>query len=237
MIVIPSVDLMRGQCVQLVGGKPGTGKEYGDPMEISRKWISQGATCLHLIDLDAAIGTGDNTEKILRIIGETNVETEVGGGIRSLERAKELIDGGADRVIIGTAAVENPELVDRLIEKFGGERVMVALDSRSGRVMLRGWQKTAEMTPLELGLEFERRGVGYFLYTNVDVEGRMKGAALDEVRRLTRKIKTPIYASGGIGSLDDIIGLKQAGAAGAVVGMALYEGRFKLKDAMKVAGQ
>jgi len=235
LIVIPSIDLMRGRCVQLIGGKPGTGKVYGEPLEIALRWTGEGARYLHVIDLDAALGTGDNLDKIIEILSAVDVGVQVGGGIRSIERADEILGAGAERIILGTAAVKNPGMVRKLIEKAGGKRVMVALDSRSGKVAVEGWQRKTEKDPLELGLEFERMGVGSLLYTNVDVEGTMRGVVLDEIMNLTRSLRTPIYASGGIGGLEDIRALKKTGVEGAVVGMALYEGRFTLKEAMEAA--
>ncbi|MEM2875068.1 MAG: 1-(5-phosphoribosyl)-5-[(5-phosphoribosylamino)methylideneamino]imidazole-4-carboxamide isomerase [Candidatus Hadarchaeales archaeon] len=233
--MIPSIDLMRGRCVQLIGGRPESGKTYGDPVEVALRWEAKGARYLHVIDLDAAMGRGDNLKRIVEILSVVSIGVEVGGGVRSYERADEILGAGADRVIIGTAAVKNPELVRELVKKAGGNRVMVALDSRSGKVTIEGWQRESNRTPLELGLEFERMGVGSFLFTNVDVEGTMEGVVLESVRELVRNLRTPVYASGGIGGLDDILALKRVGVQGAIVGMALYEGRFTLKQAMEVA--
>lgn len=236
MLVIPSVDIRRGRCVQLVGGKPESEQVYGDPVERAQRWVAEGASYLHVIDLDAAMGTGDNFESVAEVLANVGVGVEVGGGVRTLERANELLGIGAERVILGTAAVKNPELVRQLVEMSGGERVVVALDSRSGRVTIEGWRAQTEKTALQLAKEFERMGVGSLLYTSVDVEGRMRGIAARETQELVGAVKIPVFASGGVGTLDDVRIARETGAAGLVVGMALYERKFTLREAMEVAG-
>lgn len=236
MLVIPGVDILKGRCVQLVGGRPETERVYGDPVEQAQRWVAEGASYLHVIDLDAAMGTGDNFESVAEVLANVRVGVEVGGGIRTFERANELLGIGAERVILGTAAVKNPELVKQLVELAGGERVMVALDSRSGRVTIEGWRAQTEKTAVQLAKEFERMGVGSLLYTGVDVEGRMSGLAARETQELVGAVKIPVFASGGVGSLDDVRVARETGAAGLVVGMALYERKFTLREAMEVAG-
>jgi phosphoribosylformimino-5-aminoimidazole carboxamide ribotide isomerase len=236
LIVIPSVDIMKGRCVQLVGGKPGSGRTYGDPVDMAQRWVEEGASYLHVIDLDAAMGTGDNIKSVAEVINNVGVGVEVGGGIRTLERAREILEIGADRVILGTAAVKEPELVKELVKSVGGARVMVALDSRSGKVTIEGWQAQTEKTAPRLAKQFEGMGVRSLLYTIVDVEGRMGGIAVRETRELVKAVKIPVFASGGVGTLEDVKAAREAGAAGLVVGMALYERKFKLREAMEVAG-
>jgi len=222
--------------VQLVGGKPESERVYGDPVERAQWWVAEGASYLHVIDLDAAMGTGDNFESVAEVLANVGVGVEVGGGVRTLERANELLEIGAEKVILGTVAVRNPGLVEELVGLAGGERVMVALDSRSGRVTIEGWRAQTEKTALQLAKEFERMGVGSLLYTSVDVEGRMSGIAARETRELMSAVKIPVFASGGVGTLDDVRIARETGAAGLVVGMALYERKFTLKEAMEVAG-
>jgi len=235
MNVIPSVDIMRGRCVQLVGGRPGTGKEYGDPVEVAQRWVSEGARCLHIVDLDAAMGAGDNFERVAEVLASVRIDTQVGGGIRTVERACELLGIGATRVILGTAAVKNPKMVGELVKLAGGTRIVVALDIKSGKVAIEGWRTQTEKTALEFAKEFERMGVGALLFTNVDIEGKMAGIAASEIRKLVSAVRIPVLASGGVGSLDDVRVAKEAGAAGLVLGMALYEGKFTLKQAMEVS--
>jgi phosphoribosylformimino-5-aminoimidazole carboxamide ribotide isomerase len=222
--------------VQLVGGRLGTGKEYGDPVDVAQRWVSEGARCLHIVDLDAAMGAGDNFERVAEVLASVRVNTQVGGGIRTVERACELLGIGATRVILGTAAVKNPKMVGELVELAGGARVVVALDIRSGKVAIEGWRTQTERTVLELAKEFERMGVGALLFTSVDIEGKMAGVAAGEIRKLVSAVKIPVLAAGGVGSLDDVRVAKEAGAASLVVGMALYEGKFTLEQAMEVGG-
>ena len=236
MLVIPSVDIRRGRCAQLVGGKPETERVYGDPVELAQRWVAEGASYLHLVDLDAAMGVGDNFTKVAEVLANVRVGVEVGGGIRTLKRANEFLGIGADRVILGTAAVRNPELVRELVGLAGGARVMVALDSRSGKVAVEGWKEQTEKSVLQLAREFERMGVESLLFTSIDVEGTMRGVAAREIGELVKAVRIPVFASGGVGSLDDVRIAREAGAAGLVIGMALYEKRFTLKQAMEVAG-
>ena len=235
-MVIPSIDIRRGRCVQLVGGKPETERVYGDPVDFAQRWVAEGASCLHLVDLDAAMGTGDNFVRVAEVLANVRVCTQVGGGIRTFERASELLGIGAHRVILGTAAVKDPGLVRKLVEVAGGERVMVALDSRSGKVTIEGWKTDTKRTPLELAREFERVGVGSLLFTNVDREGSMQGVGAREIEKIVWSVKVPVYVSGGVGSLDDVRAVRESGAIGLVVGIALYERRFTLGQAIEVAG-
>jgi len=222
--------------VQLVGGMPGTGKEYGDPVEVAQRWVAEGANYLHIIDLDAAMGIGDNFEQVAEVLANARVNAQVGGGIRTIGRACEFLGIGADRVILGTAAVKNPELVKELVELAGGARVVVALDAKVGKVAIEGWRTQTDKSVFGAAKEFERMGVGALLFTSVDVEGKMAGVAVDEIRKLVGAVKIPVLASGGVGSLDDVFMVKEAGAAGLIVGMALYESKFTLKQAMEAGG-
>lgn len=235
LLVIPSIDIMRGACVQMIGGKPGTEKVYGEPVELAKRWAAEGAECLHVIDLDAAMGSGDNLSKVAEVLASAGVQVQVGGGVRSLERACELLELGADRVIIGTAAVSDPELVKALVKMVGGARVLVAIDSRGGKVVVKGWKQKTDVSPMGLAGKFEQMGVGGLLFTSVDVEGGMSGAAVQETRELAEAVGIPVIAAGGVGSLEDVLAIKEAGAAGLVVGMALYEKKFTLAQALEVA--
>ncbi len=237
MLVIPSIDIHRGKCVKWVRGQPGTGKVIGDPVEVAMKWIHEGATWLHVVDLDAARGEGDNFNRVVEILASVGglARVQVGGGIRTKERAFELLGVGADRVILGTLATENAELLREIVEKAGKERVMVALDSSRGRVVRRGWKEKTEFSPLELARGFERLGVG-ILYTEVDTEGTQAGLRSKLASELIRSVRVPVFLAGGIATLEDIRRARDWGAAGVILGMALYEGRFTLREAQEVAG-
>ncbi|MEM2250629.1 MAG: 1-(5-phosphoribosyl)-5-[(5-phosphoribosylamino)methylideneamino]imidazole-4-carboxamide isomerase [Candidatus Hadarchaeales archaeon] len=235
MLIIPAVDISQGRCVQLVEGKIETAKIYGDPVEWAKNWQREGAKCLHVVDLDAALGLGDNLGKILEILSEIKIPVQVGGGIRTLERAKSLIMAGAKRLAVGTIAIRNPELLDALISEFGGKKLVIAIDSRRGKIAVEGWQKTVDLSPQETVKNFEKKGVWGFLFTCVDVEGKMSGVDIEETRKLVSLTNLPVIASGGVGNLDDIRKLKSTGVYGVIIGKALYDGRFSLQEAMEVA--
>ena len=190
---------------------------------------------LHLIDLDGAIeGQRLNSSIIESIVKKFNVETQIGGGIRSKEDAAALLALGADRVILGTAAVNNPSLVEELSHEFGSELIMVALDSKNGKVTTHGWAKRSSFTAVELGRKFEELGAGSILFTDINTEGLLKGVNPVPTKELVEALNIPVIASGGITTLSDIEVIKRTGASGVVVGAALYVGKFTLKEALEM---
>ncbi len=240
--VIPAVDMRNGKCVQLVQGVPGSEMiSLDDPGEVASGWVEQGATTLHLIDLDGAIeGVRKNApiiEKIVHDLHPAGVGVQVGGGIRSFEDAGKLLDLGTDRIILSTAALNDPRLVKRLAEEYGGERVMIALDAKDGKVSIEGWKKQSEYTPVELGVRFESLGAGSLLFTNIDSEGLMKGIDVRPTAELVRSVNIPVIASGGVTTVEDIISLSKIGASGVVVGSALYTGKFTFQEALEAIKQ
>ncbi|WP_336362389.1 1-(5-phosphoribosyl)-5-[(5-phosphoribosylamino)methylideneamino]imidazole-4-carboxamide isomerase [Halalkalicoccus salilacus] len=231
--VIPAVDMQDGEVVQLVQGERGTGRRYGDPAEAARRWIDEGARTLHLVDLDGAFeGERRNApaiEAILGTVGE-DAEIQLGGGIRSAGDAIDLLERGVDRVILGTAAVEDPEIVGEISDEY--ERsVTVSLDAKDGEVVVSGWTEGTGLDPADAAERYEGLGAGAILFTNVDVEGRLEGVRTEPVRRIAEAVSIPVIASGGVASVEDVRALKEAGAAAVVVGTALYEGRFTLAEA------
>jgi phosphoribosylformimino-5-aminoimidazole carboxamide ribotide isomerase len=231
--VIPAVDVRDGQAVQLVGGERHSGNEYGDPVVAAERWVEQGARTLHLVDLDGAFeGERANAAAIERIVETIDVPVQFGGGIRTASDARDLLDRGVDRVILGTAAVENPEFVAEISETHP-DSVVVSLDARGGEVVVSGWTEGTGLDPTTAAAEYEQRGAGAILFTDVDVEGRLDGVQTDPVRRLVDAVEIPVVASGGVATIDDIRALRDAGASAAVVGSALYEGRFTLDDAIE----
>ncbi len=237
--VIPAIDLKGGMVVQLVQGVPGTEMvSIEDSLAVARDFVEQGAKTLHIIDLDGALsGDRKNARIVEDIIHNFNVKTEVGGGIRDYETAKYLLGMGVTRVILGTAAVRDPELVLRLSKDFGPEAVMVSLDSREGKVLVEGWKASSGRSTADMAHILEKKGAGSILYTNVDVEGLLKGVKTAPVKDLVASVGIPVIASGGITTLDDIVTIKNTGAAGIVIGSALYKNLFTLRQAIKIAGE
>lgn len=235
MLVIPAVDIRGGECVQLVGGKSSTGGEYGDPVRSAIRWEEEGASCIHVVDLDAAMGEGDNLGKVAEILANVNTEVQVGGGIRTVERGCEILGIGADRIILGTAAAENPDILRKLVEKAGSESVMAALDVRDNKLAVEGWKEEVGENFLERAKKLEGMGVGGFLFTNVNVEGKMTGLNPEPIRELVDSVETPVIAAGGVKSISDVRKAKEAGASGLVIGTALYEGEISLGEAMEVS--
>jgi phosphoribosylformimino-5-aminoimidazole carboxamide ribotide isomerase len=230
--VIPAVDMQDGQVVQLVGGERGTETEYGEPVEAATEWIEAGAETLHLVDLDGAFeGERANDAAIEAIIEACDVELQLGGGIRTVDDATGLLSRGIDRVILGTAAVENPEVVERISQSHPGT-VVVSLDAKDGEVVVSGWTEGTGLDPAEAATRYERLGAGAILFTDVDVEGQLEGVRTEPVERLADAVDIPVIASGGVASIDDIRALKGAGASAVVVGSALYEGEFTLDEAI-----
>ncbi len=233
VLVIPAVDLMKGRCVRLIQGDPERVKVYfEDPTEPVRMFEEEGAELIHVVDLDAAIGLGENLEAIRRIRETSSVDIEVGGGIRSLQRAEILLNLGINKVIFGTVCVRNPEVVKEAVRKFGSNRVIGAIDAREGKVAIEGWRLLSEMSYLELAHSLEDIGVGALLFTSVSADGTLSGPALERTRKIVQSVKVPVIASGGVSNLKDLRELSEIGVWGAIVGTALYEGRFTLREAL-----
>jgi phosphoribosylformimino-5-aminoimidazole carboxamide ribotide isomerase len=229
--VVPAVDVQDGQVVQLVGGERGTGRTYGDPVEAAQGWEEEGARTLHLVDLDGAFeGERANASAIERVVAATSADVQVGGGIRTAADAVSLLEGGVDRVILGTAAVENPDIVSTIAERFP-DGVIVSLDSRDGEVVVSGWTEGTGLDPAEAAARFVDAGAAGILFTDVDVEGQMEGVRGEEVRRVVEAADAPVIASGGVATIEDVRTVHDAGAAAVVVGTALYEGAFTLAEA------
>jgi len=235
--VIPAVDIEDGRAVQLVGGERDSATEYGDPIEAAERWVDAGAQTLHLVDLDGAFdGERENETAIERIVETVEIPVQLGGGIRTAADARGLLDSGIDRVILGTAALENPDLVADIDDTHPG-RVVVSLDAEGGEVVVSGWTEGTGIDPAEAAAEYAEHGAGGILFTDVDTEGRLAGVDAERVRRVAEAVDIPVVASGGVGKLEDIHTLREAGASSVVVGSALYEGRFTLGEAIESVEQ
>ncbi|MDH5712758.1 MAG: 1-(5-phosphoribosyl)-5-[(5-phosphoribosylamino)methylideneamino]imidazole-4-carboxamide isomerase [Candidatus Bathyarchaeota archaeon] len=235
MLVIPAVDVMQAKCVRLVKGDPTKMKVYFDnPVEAASRWADQGAKLVHLVDLDAAIGIGQNIETIGKIVKDIPVKTQVGGGIRTLEKAGKLFRLGAYRVIFGTACILNSTLLEEAVHRFGSDRVAAAVDTTGkGKVAFHGWRTRSEVDYLDLARSVELMKVGAIIFTSVSVDGTLKGPPIERIRRVVSAVRTPVVASGGIGNLEDLVNVARTGVEGAIVGTALYEEKFTLKQAME----
>jgi phosphoribosylformimino-5-aminoimidazole carboxamide ribotide isomerase len=231
--VVPAVDVEDGEVVQLVGGERGTGTTYGDPVEAAERWVDAGARTLHLVDLDGAFdGERRNADAIAAVVDTVgdDVAVQAGGGIRTDEDARSLLSAGVDRIVLGTAAVEEPAIVERLAADHP-DGVVVSLDASQGEVVVEGWTEGTGLDPAEAARRYADLGVAAVLFTDVDREGSMDGVRVEAVRRVVAATDVPVIASGGVASLADVEALADAGAAAVVVGTALYEGEFTLREA------
>jgi len=235
MKIFPAVDILDGRCVQLVQGKRERATFFGEPLSCARRWLSEGADSLHVINLDGAFGNaGSNAAMIRNLIADTGVSVQLGGGIRTPEDARGWLDTGVERIILGTLAIREPGIICSLSDEFGRERIMAGVDAKGGQITIEGWQKEAG-DYISWARKFEELGAGSLLYTNVDVEGLEQGVQYPPVKILLEQVRIPVTVAGGISGVEDIYGLREIGVYGAVLGSALYSGRIRLKDALEAA--
>jgi phosphoribosylformimino-5-aminoimidazole carboxamide ribotide isomerase len=234
MEVIPAIDLRGGRCVRLYQGDFGQETVYSeDPLAVARQWQEQGASRLHLVDLDgAAQGEPVNLEIIAAIVAQSEIPVQVGGGVRSSSTAEKLLSIGVERVVIGTAAVRNPDLVRQLCQDGGSPRVVVAVDARDGLVAVQGWLEKTSVTAVELGKHMAELGVERLLYTDISRDGTLSEPNFSANAQLVESTGLAILASGGVASLDHITELAKIGAEGVIVGRALYTGDLELPEAI-----
>ena len=237
MEVIPAIDLRLGLCVRLFQGDYQQETVFSDePVSVALAWQEQGAPRLHLVDLDgAAGGVPVNLEVITSIIHNLTIPVQIGGGIRDLATAESLLSAGADRVVIGTAAVENPSLVEDLCQKHGSQRVVIAVDAKDGLVAIKGWLESTEVKAQDLVEQMALLGVRRILYTDISRDGTLTEPNFEANADLVRTTDMAVLASGGIATLDHVRRLADTGAEGAILGRALYTEAFSLRDAIAVA--
>jgi phosphoribosylformimino-5-aminoimidazole carboxamide ribotide isomerase len=237
MILYPAVDILDGQAVRLTKGDFERKTVYRDsPLEAARSWVEEGARFLHVVDLDGArTGTPQNLEHVEAITSELSVPVQLGGGLRTLPAVRNALRAGVERVILGTAAYTDVDFLDDVLGAFR-ERVIVSVDTRNGNVSTSGWQTTTQMPADSVIERLQNRGVRSFVYTNVDRDGMLEGPDLDEVKRIAAVVRGRFIYSGGIGKIDDLVGLaalRQVNLGGVIVGKALYEGRFTIGEAQQ----
>jgi len=224
MIAYAAIDLRGGRVVQLVGGRPEAERvSLPDPVAVARRWAEAGFQWLHVVDLDAALGHGNNREAISQILRAVDLPVQVGGGVRDDDVAAELLDAGAARIVVGTRAVEDPAWLEALAARHPG-RVVVAADTRDGVILTRGWTEGTGLEATSLLRRLDPLPLAGVLVTDVGREGRMAGADVERFTTLVAATRHPLLASGGIRGLDDLRALARCGAAGAVLGMSLYTG-------------
>lgn len=234
MIAIPAVDLRDGACVQLVGGSFAHEKvRLDNPVEVARSWEHYGFHRLHVVDLDAATGRGSNLPVVRSLLFDSGIPIQVGGGVRSDELVEELLEAGASRVIVGTRAIEEPEWIAELAARHPGE-IIVACDVRERHVTTRGWEHTLPLDILDVLEELNALPLGGLLVTAVHREGQMQGTDLPLMEDVAEASNFPVFASGGITTMQDLRALEHRGMAGVVIGMALYTGAL---DPVVVAGE
>lgn len=239
MRIIPAIDIRGGRAVRLLRGARGTETVYGDnPVATALEWQRQGAEWLHLVDLDGAFSEkSDNRLVVEEVLKRLDIPVQVGGGVRTIDDFRCLVEGGAERVVIGTAAIEEPAVViDSL--SLAPERVVIGVDVRDGQVAVRGWEVESGETPCEFGLRWRDRGVLSFLFTDIQRDGSLEGPNIHALRDFCRCIGAGVIASGGVSRLEDLNHLSELeneGVEAAIVGKALYEGAFTLAEAMAAA--
>ena len=234
MEVIPAIDVRAGSCVRLKQGDFSRETSYGDdPVEMANHWRDGGATRLHVVDLDGArAGRPEQFALIADLIRAVDgLPVQVGGGVRRLDDVSAYIEAGADRVILGSAAIKDQETVVKACSRYPG-RIVVALDARDGRITVEAWHQVSEVDALELAEELEAAGAPRFLYTDVDRDGMLGGPNLERLGALVQRIASPVIASGGVGTIAHLRAVEAAGAEGCIVGTALYEGAFTLPEAL-----
>jgi len=250
MIVYPAIDLHAGRCVRLRQGEAAEETIYGDdPVAVAHRWASEGAEWLHIVNLDGAFdgmlrleetGTGGAISLgcLGRIVDAVEVPVQFGGGVRSLADIDVLLDLGVSRVILGTVAVEQPELVSEAVTRFGRRRVAVGLDARDGLVTTHGWQQTSHLTAVDLGRHMAQRGIETVIYTDIARDGMLSGVNVSATASLATQTGLQVIASGGVSSIDDVRALCEVasmGVAGVIIGSAIYKGHVHLPEAIAAA--
>ena len=234
MLIIPAIDIKDGRCVRLFQGEMDKATIYFDcPIDAARHWVKEGATFIHVVDLNGAVeGRPVHTHEVEAICKETGLFVELGGGLRSLNSVEAALALGVSRVVVGTAAYDNQEFLRALCKQFP-EKIIVGIDARNGKVAVKGWKETTSMDAVELAKRCEGDGASRIIYTDISRDGTREGVNVEETLKLARSVRIPVIASGGVATLEDIRGLlslEADGVEGVIVGRALYNGSFSFKE-------
>lgn len=241
MNVIPAIDLLDGRCVRLYQGDYAQAQTFNDdPVAVAQQWVDQGATRLHLVDLDGAkTGQPTNHQVIAAIVNAINIPVQLGGGLRNRDAVAAVLNLGIKQAILGTVAVENPQLVGELCQEFPGQ-IVVGIDARDGKVATRGWVETSEVLATDLAHQMAQLGAAAIIYTDIHRDGTLSGPNKEALREVANVVGIPVIASGGVSSVTDLLSLlalEPLGVTGAIVGRALYTGDVVLKEAIQAVGQ
>lgn len=231
MIIFPAIDILNGKCVRLIQGDYNREKVYSDsPVEMAKQWEEKGAEFIHIVDLDGAkSGKSINEAIILEIAKTVNVPVQVGGGIRSMQTVKTYLENGVNRVIIGTAAIQDEAFLKEAVETYG-ERIVVSLDAKNGYIATDGWTDTSDVKALDLVKKLENIGVKTIVYTDIAKDGMLQGPNLAEQKAINEATTMDVIASGGVATKEDVENLRRLGLYGVIIGKALYDGKLKLEE-------
>ncbi|MGG0655142.1 1-(5-phosphoribosyl)-5-[(5-phosphoribosylamino)methylideneamino]imidazole-4-carboxamide isomerase [Rummeliibacillus pycnus] len=237
--IFPAIDMRGGKCVRLLKGDYNQETVYADsPFEMAKSFAEAGASYVHMVDLDGAKdGERRHATEVIRVANELPLKVQIGGGIRSKEDVRYYLENGVDRVIIGSLAIREPELVKNFIKEFGPERIVIGLDAKDGMVATHGWIETSNQSAIEVGQDFAKAGAKYFIFTDIATDGTLAGPNIEANIQLAQATEANIIVSGGISELEDIAKVKEAAqnttVNGVIIGKALYAGRFTLQEALK----
>lgn len=235
MQIWPAIDVKSGKCVRLSQGDYQRDIVYGtNPADMASRWVSEGATGLHVIDLDGAMGCGNNLDAIRKIVDETDVEIQVGGGINSQKSIEEFLSMGIKRLVVSTKSVCDPDWIDTMASRYEGH-IVVSIDFRNGFVAYDGWRKTSELSAVEHAKSMSSLPLAGLIFTDIDRAGMMSGPNLELLHQLRDLATAPVISSGGVQETDDVIRLNETGVQGCIIGRALYEGKITLPDAINAA--
>lgn len=236
MILYPAIDMKDGKCVRLLQGRFDNVTVYSEnPVDMALKWEGMGAGYLHVVDLDGArLGKPKNLPIVSEIASRLGIPVQLGGGIRDMKTIETILAKGIERVILGTSAVKNPELVKEALKEYGN-RIVIGIDAKDGRVAIEGWEKTSDFTAVDFAKKMRDLGASTIIYTDIATDGMLAGPNLKAMEEMVAATGIDIIASGGVSKLEDIKNLKETGVAGAIIGKALYTGNIDLKEALEAA--